>query len=363
MKFTVEKNVLLNGVQAVQNVISSKTTLPILSHILIESQQDSIRLTATDLDVGISCVIPVDIQEQGAITVPAKRFGDIIKELSANEILVTTKKNNSIIIETDSVQFKIMGNAREEFPKLPEVKDREAIKLEQPQLKAMIGLTAFAVSFDETRYILNGILFKISKNAVSLVSTDGKRLAVVERKVAHDTDKEHSMIIPIKTIHELTRHLKDQGFVSIVVSNNQVLFDFGSVIIISRLIDGEFPDYRQVIPPVSENKIRINRAQFLGAVRRAALLSTPDYQAVKLEVFKNKLLVSKSTPDIGESREEMAIDYRGKEMMIGFNPVYVMDVLKNLTDDTVEFEVTDSEKPVVARTDGYVYIVLPMRLG
>jgi DNA polymerase III subunit beta len=363
MKVTVEKNVLLNGIQTVQNVISAKTALPILSHVLIETQQDSMRLTATDLDVGISCVIPVEVQEQGAITVGAKRFGDIIKELSSNEVTVTTKKNNMVIIEADSVQFKIMGIAREEFPKLPELKDKEAVKFEQAHLKAMINLTSFAVSFDETRYILNGILFKISKHTLSLVATDGKRLAVAERKLSHDSEKELSIIVPIKTIHELNRNLKDQGVVSLLVSNNQVLFDLGNVIIISRLIDGEFPDYRQVIPPAFDNKVKINRMQFLLAVKRAALLATPDYQAVKLEVFKNKLLVSKSTPDIGESREEVPIEYHGKEIMIGFNPAYVMDVLKNLAQESIEFEVSDSEKPGVIRTDEYVYIVLPMRLG
>jgi DNA polymerase-3 subunit beta len=141
------------------------------------------------------------------------------------------------------------------------------------------------------------------------------------------------------------------------------LFDLGDVVIISRLLEGEFPDYRQVIPPVSENKMKINREQFLLAVRRAALLSTPDYQAVKLEVFKNKLVVSKSTPDVGESREEVSVEYQGKDMAIGFNPGYLIDVLKNLIPQAIEFEFIDTEKPGVIRSGGYIYIVLPMRLG
>jgi len=142
-----------------------------------------------------------------------------------------------------------------------------------------------------------------------------------------------------------------------------VLFDLGSVIIISRLIEGEFPDYRQVIPPTTDNKIKIERTRFLLAVKRAALLATPDYQAIKLEAFKNKLVVSKSTPDIGESREEVSVEYQGKEMVVGFNPNYLIDVLKNLTEETIEFELTDGEKPGVIRINGYVYIVLPMRLS
>jgi len=363
MKFDVEREVLLNGIQTVQNVITSKAALPILSNILIETQSDDLRLTATDLDVGISCVISVNIQEAGAITIPAKRFGDIIRELPSDKVGISTKKNNLMLIETQSCQFKIMGVAREEFPKLPEFKDKEVIKLEQTVLKEMLSLTSFAVSFDETRYILNGILFKIEKNNLTLVATDGKRLAIMERKLKQDIEKELRIIVPIKTIQELNRNLQEEGELSLVLGSNQALFDLGRVVIISRLIEGEFPDYQQVIPQTSDNKIKINREEFLLAVRRASLLSTPDYQAVKLEVFKDKLVVSKSTPDIGESREEVAVEYRGKELAIGFNPGYLIDVLKNLSNEVVEFELSDSEKPGVIRINGYVYIVLPMRLS
>jgi len=363
MKLKFEKDVLLNGIQVVQNVITSKSALPILSNILIETQPGGLRLTATDLDIGITCVIPVDIQEQGAITIPAKRFSDIIKELPVNTAEITTKKNNMVIIETELCQFKIMGLPKEEFPKLPEFKDKEVVLLEQSVLKEMLNLTSFAVSFDETRYILNGILFKIGKNSITLVATDGKRLAIVDKKITHPTDKDISIIVPIKTIHELNRNLKEDGELSLVLSNNQALFDLGKVVIISRLIEGEFPDYRQVIPLLVNNKMKVSREGFLLAVKRAALLSTPDYQAVKLELFKNKLVVSKSTPDVGESREEVAVEYSGKEMAIGFNPSYLIDALKNLSDDAVEFELSDSEKPGVIRLNGYVYIVLPMRIS
>ena len=157
--------------------------------------------------------------------------------------------------------------------------------------------------------------------------------------------------------------MQDQGDISLVVGPNQVLFDFKDTMIISRIIEGEFPDYQQVIPAQSDNKIKVNREQLLLAVRRAALLSTPDYQALKLEIFKDKMVISKSTPDVGESREEVLIQYSGKEMVIGFNPVYLSDVLKAVSIETTEWEVTGSEKPGVMRGDGYVYIVLPMRLG
>jgi DNA polymerase-3 subunit beta len=363
MKFKVEKNSLIAAIQTVQNVITAKSALPILSNILIETQQSGIRLTATDLDIGITCVIPVDVQEPGAITIPAKRFSDIVKEFPVDMVSVTTKKNNLVVIDSELCQFKIMGLAKEEFPKLPEFKDKKVVKVEQVILKEMLALTSFAVSFDETRYILNGILFKINKGSLTLVSTDGKRLAIAERKLNIDSDIDLSIIVPIKTIHELNRNLKENGELSLVVGSNQALFDLGSVAIISRLIEGEFPDYKQVVPVVSENKMKIGRSQFLLAVKRAALLATPDYQAVKLEVFKNKLVISKSTPDVGEFHEELATEYQGRELIIGFNPVYLMDILKNLNDEAISLELIDGEKPGVIRISGYIYIVLPMRIN
>ncbi len=363
MKVKLGKNILMEGIQKVQNVIIAKASLPILANILIETQQDSLRLTATDLDIGITCEIPVDIQEVGGVSVPAKRFSDIIKEFPGDNVFINAKKNNQVTIEGGACQFRVMGIAKEEFPRMPEFKDKEVVKIGQQMLKEMLRLTSFSVSVDEARYVLNGILFRFSKNKLSMVATDGKRLAVMEKALGMDLGKSVDIIVPIKTIHELMRNLRDDGEVSLVLGGNQALFDLGGAIIISRLIDGEFPDYKQVIPGASENKMRVNREDFLLAIRRAALLSTPDYQAVKLEVFKNKLVVSKATPDVGESREELSVVYQGRELAIGFNPGYIIDVLKNLQDDSVDLELTDSEKPGVIRINGYTYIVLPMRLG
>lgn len=363
MKFKVDKVNLINAIQTVQNIITSKSALPILSNILMEVQAGVLKLTATDLDIGITCVIPVDIQEAGAITIPAKRFSDIVKEFPTEVISVTSKKNNQVIMDSNMCQFKIMGLAKEEFPKLPEFKDKKAIKVDQGVLRQALSLTAFAVSLDETRYVLNGVLFKIIKGLLILVSTDGKRLAVVEKRLTLESDIEISMIVPLKTIQELNRNLKDEGELSLVVSSNQALFDLGNIGIVSRLIEGEFPDYTQVVPPPSENKMKVVRSQLLLAVKRAALLATPDYQAVKLEVFKNKLVISKSTPDVGEFHEELVVEYQGRELVIGFNPVYLIDILKNLNEETVNLELTDGEKPGVVRLSGYVYIVLPMRLN
>jgi DNA polymerase-3 subunit beta len=363
MKIKIDKEGFANAIQIVQNIVSTKSALPILANMLLVAQDNSLKLIATDLDVGISCVIPVETQESGAITVPAKRFGDIIRELPGDSAVITSKKNNMITIETESCQFKIMGLPAEEFPKLPEFKDREIIKLEQSVLKEMLHLTSFAASTDESRYVLNGILLNIQNNNLVLVATDGKRLAITNKKLSNPIDKDVNIIVPIKTVQELNRNLQEEGELSLVIGQNQVLFDLGNIVIISRLIEGEFPDYRQVIPPVSEYKMRINREEFLLAIKRASLLTTPDYQAVKLEVFKDKLVVSKSTPDIGESSEIVPMEYKGKEVAIGFNSNYLIDVLKNLDSELIDLELMDGEKPGVIRSDRYVYIVLPMRLS
>lgn len=363
MKFQTIREELFNNLQVTQGVITTRVRLPILSNILLETYGDKLKIVATDLDIGISCEYPVSVVESGAITVPSKRFADIIHELPDGQVTITVKKNNMVIIQTESCEFKIMGLPKEEFPKLPEFKDKEAIKIKQTVLKEMLTKTSFSVSHDETRYVLNGILFKIKDDKITLVATDGRRLALIEKKLKDTAHKQVDIIIPSKTITELSRNLKDEeGEILLILGENQVLFDLGRIRIISRIVEGEFPDYLQVVPPEQNDKIKINRERFLLAIKRAAVLSTLDYQAAKLEVFKNKLVVSKSTPDIGESREELESEYCGKELAVGFNPAYLIDVLKNLEEEVVSFEVTDAEKPGVIRSNEYLYIVLPMRI-
>jgi len=369
MKFQITKDVLQKGIQVVQNVITPKSVLPILSNILIETTKNKIKLTSTDLDIGISILVDAQIQEPGAITIPAKRLGDIIKELPEGEVEINVKKNNVVYIKLASCEFKLMGLPKDEFPKLPEFKDKEVVELEQVILKEMLQLTSFAVSHEETRYVLNGLLLDLKKHphkektALKLVATDGRRLALSEKELELKTSKEVKIIIPQKAIAELQRNLKDEGKILIIITPNQVFFELDHTTIISRLIEGEFPDYTRVIPATSETKLKIDRQQLLQAVRRASLLSTPDSLAVRLELTNNKLVVTKSTPDIGESREDMAIEYQGKDLVIGFNPAYLIDVLRNLSGAFVELEITEPEKPGVIRTEDYVYLIQPMRLA
>ena len=362
MIFKTSQENLLAGIQAVQNIVSSKATLPILANILLEAKGTKLKLNTTDLDIGISCEIPVDIIEEGAITIPAKRFGDIIRELPSGDITISVKKNNQVDIEGKQCRFKLGGLPKDEFPKFPEFKDKEAIEIEQVTLKEMLRLTSFAVSHEESRYVLNGILIEISDNVIRIVATDGRRLAKIEKKLPVALKKEVAVIIPIKAVQEISRNLRDEGTLSLIVGANQVLFDINDVLIATRIIEGEFPNYNQVIPKPAKNRIKMNTQDVLSSIRRANLLSTPDFQAVKFEIFANKLVISKSTPDVGESREVIPVEYDGEEMMVGFNPQLLIDFLKNINDEQIHMEILGTDKPAVMRLQDYLYLALPMRI-
>jgi DNA polymerase-3 subunit beta len=226
----------------------------------------------------------------------------------------------------------------------------------------MLRMTSFAVSHEEARYILNGVLLEIEESDIRIVATDGRRLAKMEKKLDGENKKEVKIIIPLKAVAELMRNLKDEGVVSIVTSANQTLFDVNNVLIATRIIEGEFPNYNQVVPAEQKTKIKINTQDFLSAIRRANLLATPDFQAVKFEVFKDKLVVSKVTPDVGESREEVATEYGGGELIVGFNPGFFIEALKNISTETINLELLGPDKPGVIRLDGYLYLALPMRI-
>ncbi|MBP9853892.1 MAG: DNA polymerase III subunit beta [Candidatus Omnitrophica bacterium] len=362
MKFKVTKENLVKGIQTVQNVVSNKITLPILSNILIETKGNVLQLNATDLDIGISCEIPVETVEEGAITIPAKRFSDIIKELPGGDITITTKKNNQIDIEGKNYRFKLIGLPKDEFPKFPEFNNKENVQISQNTFKEMLKLTSFAVSHEESRYVLNGVLLEINNNIMRIVATDGRRLAKIDRKIESTLKKDVNVIIPIKAIHEINRNLKDDGNLSLTIGTNQVLFNIDGTLIATRIIEGEFPNYNQVIPKQAENRIVMNTQELLSSIRRANLLATPDFQAVKFEIFSDKMVISKSTPDVGESREEIPVEYKGSEMVVGFNPQFLIDFLKNINEEKINMELLGVDKPAVMRMNDYLYLALPMRI-
>jgi len=364
MKFNTTKDVIIKSIQSVQTAINSKSSLPILSNILIEANQDNIVLTTTDLDIALEVVMQVKPSTEGAITIPAKKFADIIKELPDSEtISISVKKNNMVNIDCEKSSFKIMGLPKEEFPQLPEFKNKDFITIQQSKLRTMIRMTSFAISHDEARHVLNGILFVIKPTCIKLAATDGRHMALIEHKTQLPKTMERKFIVPTKAINELDKLLVEEGDVKIFFTDNQIMFETGKTKLVSRLIEGEFPDYEQVIPKEAKDKLVVAKDVLLAAIKRVALFTKPDSMAIKIDLSKDKVTLSKSTPDLGEARVEVDADYKGKDFSIGFKPEYLVDLLKNINQDKIAFEMVDPEKPGVVRIGSeYIYVVMPMHI-
>ena len=364
MKVQISREHLLKGMQMIYPTIPTKSTLPILSHILLETRKDSLYMAGTDLEIGISCTVPAQIVEEGAIAIPAKRLNDLVKELPNSPLQINTKKNQQASIECGRSLFKIMGLPKEEFPRLPQMGDQDLLVIDQTVLQAMLSLTAFAVSQDESRYILNGILFISKGGWLKLVATDGRRLAFIEKQAMTPTKAEHQVIVPYKAITELHHLLGGGPTVKISLKENHIAFDLGNAQIISRLIEGKFPNYEQVIPSMSAQKLSVSREALLLAAKRISLWTTQDSPSIRFDLRSEQLVLSKQTPEVGEAHEELQAKYTGPEFSIGFNPDYIIDVLKVLPDGEVEIELPGPDRPGVLRTkDHYTYIVLPMQLN
>ena len=368
MKVQISRDVFLKGLQTIHPIIPNKSTLPILSHILLDAQKEKLHLTGTDLELGISCSIAAETQEEGAVAVPAKRLMDLMKELPSTTLQITAKKNQQVTIECDISGkrglFKIMGLPREEFPRLPHVEIQDALVIDQGVLQSMLGLTAFAVSHDESRYILTGILFISKAGWLRMVATDGRRLAMVQREAKNPTKTDHQVIVPFKAITELHRLLGEGPTVQIMIKENQIAFDLGNTQLISRLIEGKFPSYEQVIPQEAPQKLAVSREALLLATKRISLWTTQDSPSIRFDLKPNHLIISKQAAEVGEAHEEVQARYNGSEFSIGFNPGYIVDVLKTLPFEDIEMELPGPDRPGVIRTkDHYLYIVLPMQLG
>lgn len=365
MEIRLTKELLQKSVQTVQNAVSQKSGLPILANILFEAFKDKASFIATDLEIGIiSRTKDVKVQEEGAISIPAKKISDIVKELPNEEVCLLSKKNNQVVIKCGKSVFKIMGLPKDEFPKIPEMGDKEALFFPQKVLKNMLNMTSFAVSRDETRYILNGILFIVANKKLRLISTDGRRLSMVEKETQKQINLSKKVIIPLKATSELLKILKDEGEVKILFSENQIAFEFDETLLITRLIEGEYPNYEQVIPKPSQEKMKVAKESFYSAVKRANLFTSADSQSIKLDLLNNKLVISKTSQDGSESREELDCGYSGDGLSIGFNPAYLLDVLKNVDEEEVVMEFAGADKRGVIRSNNgdYIYIVLPVRM-
>ena len=364
MKARVSRDNLLKGLQTVYPIIPSRSTLPILSHVLLDAKKDLIQITGTDLEAGITTNIPAEVSDEGALAIPAKRLHDLLKELPNESLQLTVKKNQQLTLESGRGLFKILGLPKEEYPKLPTRGGQDSLVIDQQVLQAMLALTAFSVSKDESRYALTGILFVGRKGWLRLVSTDGRRMSMVEREARTATPGEYQRIVPEKTVSELLRLLGEGPTLKISMKDSQAVFELGNTVVISRLIEGKFPNYEQVIPNESPHKLKLPKEDFLLAARRISLWSTQDSPSIRLDLKPDQLILSKQTPEVGEAHEQLQATYTGPEFSIGFNPNYLIDVLKTLPDGNVEMELPGPDRPGVIRTkDHYLYVVLPMQLN
>ena len=363
MKFRISKEAFLDGLQKVQHVVSSRTTLPILSNVLLVAKDGRLQFTTTDLDVGITGSVEAQIDKEGATTLPAKRLGSIVRELPASEVAVSVDSKNHASIRSGPSFFKIIGLSDSEFPPLPDFANAKEFKIPQNVMRDGLRKTSYSISTDETRYVLNGIFTSFRDGKMTLVATDGRRLAMVDADLEFPASHETDVIIPSKAVQELQRLLGDSGDVIVKLSDSQISFTIGDSLLCSKLIEGNYPNYRQVIPGDSNERVVIGREALLETVRRVSLLSSDKSNSVKLVFSENRIEVTANSPDVGEAQESMDVIYQGPPMQIAFNPEFLQAPLRNLDTNDVYLDLIDEMSPGVLRIEGtFLYVLMPMRV-
>lgn len=363
MKFRISKEAFLDGLQKVQHVVSSRTTLPILSNVLLVAKDGRLQFTTTDLDVGITGSVEAQIDKDGATTLPAKRLVSIVRELPASEVEVSVDSKNHASIRSGPSFFKIIGLSDSEFPPLPDFANAKEFKIPQNVMRDGLRKTSYSISTDETRYVLNGIFTSFRDGKMTLVATDGRRLAMVDADLEFPASHETDVIIPSKAVQELQRLLGDSGDVIVKLSDSQISFTIGDSLLCSKLIEGNYPNYRQVIPGDSNERVVIGREALLETVRRVSLLSSDKSNSVKLVFSENRIEVTANSPDVGEAQESMDVIYQGPPMQIAFNPEFLQAPLRNLDTNDVYLDLIDEMSPGVLRIEGtFLYVLMPMRV-
>ncbi len=364
MKFSIEKDQILEALQKVQSIVGQRTTLPILSNVLLEASNGKLTLTTTDMEVSVRTGIEADIDEDGATTLPARRFFSICRDLPSHQVDVGVSNDDVATIISGSYSCKLEGLSKDDFPPMPTFEASCSYTLQQGTLKDILQKTSYAASTDESRAILNGSLMAFRDNKLTTVCTDGRRLALVEQEIEMPDDVETDIVVPSKTVNELIKTLGDEGDARIRMSTTQVAFEFGNIFIISKLIDGTYPNYRQVIPSQCEERIAIDREMLQSAVRRVSLMLDDQAASVKIQITENRMELLTSSPEIGESREAVPVKYSGKDITIAFNPAFLMAPLKHLDSDEVYLELSDELSPGVIKTNvPFLYVIMPIRVS
>ena len=369
MKFTCYKETIIKAINSVVKGVASKTTMPILEGILIQTNDNEIKLTTYDLEIGIEYIMECDVKEQGNTVVNAIMFSEIIRKLPDTEIEITLNDKNLLEIECEGSHYKLATMNPEEFPELPKIEIENYIEIEQNALKNMIRKTIFAVSTEESRPIFTGCLFETENNKLNVVAVDGFRLALRSIFLKTKTN-DFNAVIPGKTLNEVNKILSDSFEpIKIGVAKNQALFEMDNCKIVTRIIDGEFLNYKNVIPSNWETRIRVNKNNFQDCFERISLISSSSIEKekkypVKVNVDIGKVTIS-CTNQTGDAKEELFVSTEGKNLEAGFNPKYFLDSLKSIDDEEVYVEFGTSISPCLIKSvenNDYVYMILPIRL-
>lgn len=370
MKMSLKTAELARALYRVQGIADKKSTMPILAHVLLNATSDSLVVSATDMDVGLSGTYEAKVFTPGAAAIPARQLYEIVKALNSETVELEKQENNWLELRAGASRFRLVGTAAEEFPALPTHEQTKSFTIAAAALMALIDRTVFCVSTDDNRHNLSGVYCEAANSRLlRLVATDGHRLALAEQECDFDIPIEHGVIVPRKGFQELKRILADNAekltHVDLGFSGNSGVLRAGSVVLSTRLVEGQFPDYTQVIPKSSDKTARIGRLAFAEALRRVSLLSQGHAHGVRLQFSTDSVELVAEDPELGEAREQVPLTYQGEPLNIGFNARYLLDILALIEQEEVVFELTDDLSPAVLKpfaAKGFLAVVMPMRI-
>jgi DNA polymerase-3 subunit beta len=367
MDITVRKNDLVRELQLVQGIVERKNSIPILANVLVEARGGELRVAATDLDVSLRCGCAAEVKTEGSITLSAKKLFEIARALPDREIKIRVLPDSWTQIECGSVNYKMAGLPKEDFPALPQAQSGKGVELPADAVRDLILRTSFAITAEDARYYLAGALLVLTKDGLSMIATDGHRLAYAHRKAPLKLTDAIKVLVPRKAIHELATLLEGESSVTFQQVDNHLVFGVGDRTLASKTIDGQFPSYEKVIEMKGDKVVTIPREPFATAIRRVSLVSSERNRAVRVTLAKGTVELLASSPDLGEARETIPIDYAGGDLEIGFNAQYLLDFLAAVGTEAVHLELKDADAQGILEPEGesatdYRYVVMPMRL-
>lgn len=368
MKFLIQRDLLVGVISRIQGVVPSKAVIPILSNVLIEATKDGIVITATDLTVSIRAFAQAVVEVEGALTLPAKKFFQLAREITFPEIKIEAKGGIAIITAGGS-HFRLHGMDRDEFPSFPDLSEGKSFHIDTTIFKDMLSNTSFAAAKDDSRQVLNGVFMELDSGKAIMVGTDGKRLAKVEKTVEYDEMEKQVCIIPLKAVEEMIKLLDGENKVSITFMFDKIALETAEMCLISKLLSGQYPDYGRVIPdPGSLQEITIHREELMSLLRQVSLFTSETHQSVKLTFNRGELTLQVANSDVGEGDVNMPVDYNNEQLDIAFNPQFCIDILKRCRDETIYFGVSDSFSPISihdtsSENADSCFVMMPMRIS